>query len=109
MKKLLLILLVFSGLNSFSQNKSENSPVAITETLTTHFSVFPNPVEDRLSIKTNLDDYSIEIINSLGQTVRYQKNNNGFQTLDYSNIVSGLYILKLSSGDISQSFKIVRL
>ncbi len=109
MKNLLLVLLLFVSFSVFSQDKNDQSPVAITESSTAHFSVYPNPVEDRLSINTKLEDYSIEIINSLGQVVNFQKNNNGLQTVDYSNLASGMYLLKLTSGDISESFKIVRL
>ncbi|HAT65565.1 MAG TPA: hypothetical protein DCS66_13370 [Flavobacteriaceae bacterium] len=109
MKKLILVLLLFSSFSGFSQDKNDNSPVAITQSSTAHFSVYPNPVEDRLSVITTLEDYSIEIINSTGQVVNFQKNNNGLQTVDYSNLASGMYLLKLTSGDISESFKIVRL
>jgi hypothetical protein len=109
MKKLALVILLFTGFSVFSQNKNDNSPVAITQSSTTNFSVYPNPVEDRLSVITTLEDYSIEIINSTGQVVNFQKNNSGLQTVDYSNLASGMYLLRLTSGDISESFKIVRL
>ncbi|MCB0457049.1 MAG: T9SS type A sorting domain-containing protein [Flavobacteriaceae bacterium] len=109
MKKLLFLALILSSFGVFSQDKNGNTPVAITETSTKYFSIYPNPVEDRLSIITTLEDYTIEIINSLGQVVALQKNNSGLQTLDYSNHLSGLYILKLTAGDISETFKIVRL
>lgn len=109
MKIFLFLALVLAGFSVFSQEKNGTTPVAITETSSKYFSIYPNPVEDRLSIVTKLEDYTIEIINSIGQVVTLQKNNNGFQTLDYSNHLSGLYILKLTSGDISETFKIVRL
>ena len=109
MKKILFLALVLISFSAFSQDKNENTPVAITETTSKYFSIYPNPVEDQLSIVTKLEDYTIEIINSLGQVVDLQKNNNGFHTLDYSNHLSGMYMLKLTSGDISETFKIVRL
>lgn len=109
MKNLFLLALLFISISAFSQDADNSSPVAITDSSTAHFSVFPNPVEDRLSIETKLEDYTIEIINATGQVVSFQKNNNGLQTIDYSDLASGMYLLKLTSEDISESFKIVRL
>ncbi|MEZ4857937.1 MAG: T9SS type A sorting domain-containing protein [Flavobacteriaceae bacterium] len=109
MKKLILVLFLFASLSVLSQEKNSKTPIAITEASSKHFNIYPNPVEDRLSIITSLEDYTIEIINSLGQVVTLQKNNQGFQTIDYSNHLSGLYILRLTSGAISETFKIVRL
>ncbi|MCH9661019.1 MAG: immune inhibitor A [Bacteroidetes bacterium] len=83
--------------------------LAIEDNLNKDFSIFPNPVEDILSITTPLENYSIEIFNLQGQLVSKEQNITGSKTIDYSNFASGVYLLKLSSETSSQTFKIVRL
>lgn len=83
--------------------------LAIEDNTSTAFSIFPNPVEDVLSITTLLQNYTTEIYNLQGQLVSREENNNGSKVIDYSNFASGVYLLKLSSEDTVQTFKIVRL
>ncbi len=79
------------------------------ETSQSAFGIYPNPVEDVLNITTAEQNYTVEIFNLQGQLVRSELNNSGTKTIDYSNLSSGVYLLKLSSGDTVQTFKIVRL
>lgn len=90
-------------------NIAEDGPLAIEDNTSTAFSIFPNPVEDILSITTPLENYTVEIFNLQGQLVSREENNNGSKVIDYSNFASGVYLLKLSSEDTVQTFKIVRL
>ncbi|MCH9660621.1 MAG: immune inhibitor A, partial [Bacteroidetes bacterium] len=90
-------------------NIAEEGTLAIEDNTNSAFSIFPNPVEDILSITTPLENYSVEIFNLQGQLVRKEENNNGSKIIDYSNFASGVYVLKLSSKNTSQTFKIVRL
>ncbi|MBX2829158.1 MAG: immune inhibitor A [Flavobacteriaceae bacterium] len=83
--------------------------LAIGDNTVEAFSIYPNPVEDILSITTPLDNYTVEIFNLQGQLVSQEKNVTGSKELDYSNFASGVYLLKLSSEDTVQTFKIVRL
>ncbi|GAB5399852.1 MAG: hypothetical protein Aureis2KO_14370 [Aureisphaera sp.] len=83
--------------------------LAIEDNTSNAFSIFPNPVEDVLSITTPLQNYTVEIFNLQGQLVSSEKKNNGSKVIDYSNFASGVYLLKLSSEDTIQTFKIVRL
>lgn len=80
-----------------------------TEVSEVSFGIHPNPVEDVLSITTALPSYTIEIFNLQGQLVSKEINNSGSRQVDYSNLASGVYLLKLSSKETVQTFKIVRL
>ncbi|MBX2829156.1 MAG: immune inhibitor A [Flavobacteriaceae bacterium] len=73
------------------------------------FSIYPNPVEDVLNITSSIQEYTVEIFNLQGQLIRSELRSNGSQEIDYSNLASGVYLLKLSSEDAVQTFKIVRL
>ena len=60
-------------------------------------SIYPNPVNDKLNIKTNSNaEQSIEITNLLGQTV-YKNNIRMKGIVNTSAFAKGVYILKLSS------------
>ncbi|GAB5399851.1 MAG: hypothetical protein Aureis2KO_14360 [Aureisphaera sp.] len=75
----------------------------------TAFGIYPNPVEDILSITTSLQNYKVEIFNLQGQLISKDLGNSGSQEIDYSDLASGVYLLKLSSEGTVQTFKIVRL
>ncbi len=72
------------------------------------FSIYPNPVDDLLNIDTSLSSYTAELYTIQGQRVFVSENNTGAQTLDYSKYTSGIYLLKLTSKEVSQTFKIVK-
>ncbi len=59
--------------------------------------IFPNPVEDKLYIKTGLSGLNYEIYNVNGQRVLQGELGEG--VLDLRGLVSGLYMLKLSQAD----------
>ncbi|MDC8003604.1 M14 family zinc carboxypeptidase [Aureisphaera galaxeae] len=80
-----------------------------SEFATSAFGIYPNPVEDVLSITTSVQNYSIEIYNLQGQLIRSELNNSGSKEMDYSNLASGVYLLKLFNQETTQTFKIVRL
>ncbi|GEQ85945.1 hypothetical protein ULMS_14530 [Patiriisocius marinistellae] len=73
-----------------------------------NFGIYPNPVNDILNITTSKSNYTIEVYNLQGQLVASEINNNGTSTFDYSQFSSGLYIMKLTSEDTSESFKIIK-
>ncbi|MEM7186860.1 MAG: M14 family zinc carboxypeptidase, partial [Bacteroidota bacterium] len=72
------------------------------------FVVYPNPVGDILNITTPLQDYTIEMYTLQGQVVSRTLNNKGSQTIDYSNLPTGLYLLRLTSADASRTIRIVK-
>ena len=72
------------------------------------FRVFPNPVNNQLTINTILDNYSIELYSIHGQLLDRSLNNSGVQSIDYSNLSSGMYLLRLTSSEVSQTLRIVK-
>lgn len=73
------------------------------------FTVYPNPVKDIVRIETGLSIDNINIINYLGQNVLTIDNNSIINNeVDLSSITNGLYFMKISSGDKSQTIKIIK-
>lgn len=72
------------------------------------FTIYPNPVKNIQNIKTQLQNYSIELFNLQGQPIKSLKHFNGTQSINFEGIVSGIYILKLNSETTSQTFKIIK-
>lgn len=70
--------------------------------------IYPNPASNELLIETQLTNYNISLINTLGQFV-YQKHScNGKQTLDVSNLADGMYYLKVAiPGNKPQTKKVM--
>lgn len=63
------------------------------------FNIFPNPVENRISISTENNEPIdvINIYNQLGQQVLQE--NNVVNAIDVSNLTKGIYIIELVSGN----------
>jgi hypothetical protein len=53
--------------------------------------LFPNPAENKISIKLNSAISKIEILDSKGQLILLQKDN----LIDISNLPSGIYFVKV--------------
>ncbi len=84
----------------------------ITKSVEANFKLYPNPFQSgsELIIEFNNDkDFQVEIFNSFGQRVYFslvnkQKNKS---TITTSNLNVGVYFLKLNSGDVTFSRKII--
>ena len=77
------------------------------------FELFPNPTEGKVNLVLgeNLQEKAVvEVFNLLGETVLYQEASHLSQgetiSLDLSNMVSGLYIIKLSTENGSCTKKV---
>lgn len=89
-------------------NVLEDSVLGNSDVEATVFGIYPNPVKDILNITTSAANYEVAVYNLQGQLVKTYANNSGSQSLDYSSFADGLYILKLSSEETTQSFKIIK-
>lgn len=67
------------------------------EFITNSFSVYPNPVNDILFIENNINNIiqKINVYDLMGKTVIEQNGN--IAQIDFSNITSGLYLVKITS------------
>jgi len=89
-------------------NIVDDSGLSISNVSESQFSIYPNPVDDLLNIDTSLNSYTAELFTIQGQRVFVSEKNTGSQTIDYSKYASGIYLLKLTSNEVSQTFKIVK-
>ncbi|MCZ6594317.1 MAG: M14 family zinc carboxypeptidase [Bacteroidetes bacterium] len=89
-------------------NIVEEGILSTNDLVNSQFVVYPNPVQDLLNITTPLENYTIELYTIHGQLVHRTENNNGSQMLDYSYLSSGIYLLRLTSAEVSQTLRIVK-
>jgi hypothetical protein len=75
------------------------------------FSIFPNPVDEKLTILSeNQQNYFVKIYNSFGQQVFSLNNCKGYASFDMTNLPTGVYVLiiKDSFNQILQTQKIIK-
>ncbi|MEX2349611.1 MAG: T9SS type A sorting domain-containing protein [Flavobacteriaceae bacterium] len=75
--------------------------------------IYPNPTQDFIHINANgiNTDFSIEIINMNGQrilTTNYSKETSETATLNISNLTTGMYFLKIISGNNQLTKKLIK-
>lgn len=68
--------------------------------------IYPNPVSDKIFIKSKEPVDSVKIYNILGKEISVNRLDN--LTVDVSSLSAGLYLLKLNSGTSEQTFKIIK-
>lgn len=72
------------------------------------FSAIPNPVKDILNVNYGKNINSISVFNLLGQKVLSESpNSNSFQ-LNFSNLSSGTYLVKVVSDEATKTVKIIK-
>lgn len=69
---------------------------------------FPNPVKNSITINNNNEIESVTILNSLGQTVNSTIVRGGNIEADLSYLSSGIYFIKLASGNHYKTLKIIK-
>ena len=70
------------------------------------FVVYPNPTSGLLHIKTNLNDYSYGLYNVQGQKVMASER--AESTINTSQLVNGVYVLRLKGQNQTQNIKIIK-
>ncbi len=72
------------------------------------FVMYPNPVENELTVSAKSEIKSLSIVNMLGQTVRTVTPNSRDYKLDFSDLTSGIYFVKASVNNTEGTFRIVK-
>jgi hypothetical protein len=72
------------------------------------FIVYPNPVKERLTIRYNENITSVVVYNLLGQQMLVKNINATEGQLDMSNLTSGTYLVRVSSGENVQIIKVIK-
>ena len=86
---------------------NESSTASTQDVFAANFSVYPNPVNSEINISSVKTIEKAEIFNLIGKRVisTTSLNNN---SIDVSSLAKGVYILKLVSGDIVGTRKIIK-
>ncbi|WP_159800623.1 T9SS type A sorting domain-containing protein, partial [Flavobacterium sp. MK4S-17] len=74
----------------------------------TQFSFYPNPTSNVLYLKYVSTINSISINNILGQELYYKAINAKDAVVEFSNLPSGNYFVKVTSGDLVKTIKIIK-
>lgn len=83
--------------------------VGIDELELTNVSVYPNPATNVLYVNLSSINYSLEVINLIGEVVLKAENKSNTTSLELSNLKSGVYYLKISSEGKQKQMKFVKL
>ena len=83
--------------------------VGIDELELTNVSVYPNPATNVLYVNLSSINYSLEVINLMGEVVLKVENKSNTTSLELSNLKSGVYYLKISSEGKQKQMKFVKL
>ncbi|NRD19388.1 T9SS type A sorting domain-containing protein [Winogradskyella eckloniae] len=73
------------------------------------FGVYPNPTSGLLNIKSSQDVDNVTVFNLLGQSVAtFSKNEITNSSIDMSDLSQGLYLVKITSGDNTQTIRVTK-
>jgi hypothetical protein len=86
-----------------SQNNLSTDEFAVNT-----FTVYPNPVQNQLFIKSTENDYDIKIHNMLGQLIFERDHNTGDSSINYAHFSKGVYILSISNTSKKSILKIIK-
>jgi hypothetical protein len=88
---------------------SYGSALSTEDNITGEMSIYPNSVKDIVTINTDEVINNITIVNQLGQIVQVIKEKEMLNnTVNLSNLSSGLYFMSIKVEKSSQSFKIIK-
>ena len=73
------------------------------------FTIYPDPADKYFRVKTDLQDFNLDIISSEGKLIRTLKSLNVNSTIDVSNILSGFYKVRISyKNNFTNTFLIIK-
>ena len=84
----------------------QNTSLSTDEVFGSKFSVYPNPSSDVINIRTTETVDKVELYNTLGQSVIRSNSFDGNQ-IDINSVKSGLYLLKIYSGNKTVTKKVI--
>ena len=79
----------------------QNTTASTEDVFASKFTIYPNPVSDRINIKTNEIVDKVEIYSLLGQLVLSKKNS---KSIDTYNLKSGMYLMNIFSNGSCNAF-----
>ena len=92
---------------TFTTEEDPNLSVAQFDTQS--LSVYPNPVKDQLTIKTDLSIESVEIFDILGKQVKSISGDNILNnSVDMGTLVDGVYFINIAAEGKQQTIKVIK-
>lgn len=88
---------------SVSESLSVNNPAEGTR-----LQVYPNPVNDILSLKHNTNITNVAVFNIVGQQVLSQSANGTDVKINMSTLAAGSYIVKVTADNITKTVKVIK-
>ncbi len=86
-----------------------NAQLSVDDNQINEFTVFPNPTNDILNIKSSVEIDNVSVFNLLGQEVaRFGKNDIVDSAINISDLESGLYMVQIISGNNTQIVKVTK-
>lgn len=104
----------YYAVNTAQECVSDPFPVLVTVTLGTagfdlaHFTLYPNPASDVITIRYPKGIDNVMVTNVLGQQLITQSFKTEEATLDVSNMPCGTYFVKVYSGTLSKTFPFIK-
>ena len=79
------------------------------ESVLEDFRFYPNPVQTNLHVEipTQFSEVELKIYNQLGQKVLQTDLTSESNTINVSSLSSGIYLLKISTGNHSKTYKFI--
>ena len=95
----------YLGFDSF---EIKTARLSTNNNLIDGFSFGPNPTSGTLKLKANIILDDVSFYNVLGKELISKKISEKNTEIDLSNLPTGIYIARVSSGDMVQSFKVIK-
>lgn len=86
----------------------QDATLSLTESAFDGFSYYPNPIKNVLNLKATQNIDALEVYNLLGQNVLALQPNASQMQMDMSTLSTGLYVLKATIGNQTETYKIVK-
>ena len=102
------ILTIWTDENEKLVFHADNTVGSINKIFKNEFSLYPNPLKNELTIKSNILNYSVEIYTVLGKRILQLHNQDLIVQLDLTFLSKGVYLLKVADGENSFIKKIVK-
>ncbi|WP_312296758.1 T9SS type A sorting domain-containing protein [Chryseobacterium sp.] len=95
--------------NKVSSSLKESLAIDEVSAKADHLRVYPNPVQDILTISFDQKILSVAVYNASGQQVLTKTINDTKGTIDVSGLVSGVYLVKVNSvNDLVKTVKVIK-
>jgi len=85
---------------------SEDCSLGLNDIITSQITLYPNPIQDMLYINSDVAIYSIQVFNVLGRLVLEE--NTPIGQIDVSSFKSGVFFIKITTGQGSITKKMVK-